>query len=285
MILFALGVILFLTGIVLRPADPDIRSRWAGVQAIGLFCIGVSLLWLIVSWLTYAARRITGAPPPRFTTILFDLDGTLTDPQEGITNCIRHAIEALGYQAPPPEDLRWCIGPPLRENLKKLLRTEDPALLDKGVALYRERFGEKGMYENALFPDTREALSAIRDMGFKMYIASSKPLVYVRQIVAHFGIDQYFDGIHGSELNGDRVHKEDLIRHILQAESLDPATTLMVGDRELDILGARACGCPSAAVSHGYGTPEELASARPDFLFNSLTELAAFLALTRNAKT
>jgi phosphoglycolate phosphatase len=277
-VLVAVGFVLFIHGAIGRES---VESPFAGIQAIGTIVIGVGILWLVVSWVMHAARRTASGSERGITAVLFDLDGTLTDPQEGIANCIRYAMESLGREPPPAEDLRWCIGPPLRENLKQLLKTDDPSLLDEAVTLYRERFGEKGMYENALVPDAEEALSLIHGMNFRIFIASAKPVVYVRKILAHFGLESYFDGVYGSELNGDRTDKADLIRHVLEAESLDPAETLMVGDREHDVIGARQCGVRCAAVTYGYGTREELHAARPDYLFDSLLEVARFLETMR----
>lgn len=251
------------------------------VRAIGTLLIGIGLLWLAISWAIHAAKRTAGGPQPKFSAVLFDLDGTLTDPQEGICRCLHYALEALGRELPPAVELRWCIGPPLRSNFAQILKTDDPALLDKAVALYRERFGETGMYENALFPEAEEALEIIRELNLKLFIASSKPLVYVEKILAHFNISGYFDGVYGSELNGDRTIKADLIKHLLEKESLDPATTLMVGDREQDILGARACGVRCAAVTYGYGDRKELDAAKPDYIFDSLLDVAKFLEALR----
>jgi len=280
-VLVGLGFILFVVGALGRNGPDPSQSPMAAVQAIGTITIGIGLLWLTISWVMHAARRTAGGPERPISVVLFDLDGTLTDPHEGITNCLRYAMKELGHEPPPAEELRWCIGPPLRENFAHLLDTNDPALLDKAVALYRERFGETGMYENALFSEVEEALGEIRAGGFRMFIASSKPLVYVKKIVEHFGLAGYFDGVYGSELNGDRTDKGDLIRHILEAESLNPSETLMVGDREHDVIGARKCGLRCAAVTYGYGTKEELDAARPDYVFDSLLEIAEFLEAVR----
>jgi phosphoglycolate phosphatase len=281
MLLVALGFILFVIGGLGRSGPDPSQSPMAAVQAIGTILIGIGVLWLTMSRVIQTARRAVGEPERKIVALLFDLDGTLTDPHEGITNCIRYAMQELGHAPPPADELRWCIGPPLRENFARLLDTNDPGLLDKAVSLYRDRFGEKGMYENAMFSDVEEALGDIQACGFRMFVASSKPLVYVRKILSHFDLKKYFDGVYGSELNGDRTDKGDLIRHVLEAESLDPATTLMVGDREHDVIGARKCGVRSAAVTYGYGTRDELDEARPDYLFDSLLEVAKFLEAMR----
>lgn len=190
--------------------------------------------------------------------VLFDLDGTLTDPRVGITGCIRHALSALGRTPPDPDELLWCIGPPLTGNFARLLGTDDPDLVARAVELYRERFGTVGLYENALYPGIPEALAAVRAAGWATYVATSKPRVFARRIVEHFGLVALFDGVYGSELDGTRVDKGDLIAHALREERLAATRTVMVGDREHDAIGARRCGLRVIGVSYGYGTEAEL---------------------------
>ena len=190
--------------------------------------------------------------------VLFDLDGTLTDPKPGITACIRHALGGLGRTPPPAEELLWCIGPPLWQSFATLLDTTDGALIARSVALYRERFGTVGLFENAVYPGIPEAVAAVRAAGFATYVATSKPHVYARRIVAHFGLAALFDGVYGSELDGTRVEKAELIAYALAEERLDPARVVMIGDREHDAIGARRCGVRVIGVSYGYGTEAEL---------------------------
>jgi phosphoglycolate phosphatase len=214
---------------------------------------------------------------PRFPVLLLDLDGTLTDPRVGITRCIQHALRGMGRAAPPEGELLWCIGPPLRESFSKLLDTREAAALDRALALYRERFSVKGMYENAVYPGVPEALTCLRGAGIRLFLATSKPRVYAMEIVRHFALEGSFEAIHGSELDGTRTVKSELIAHILRQEGIAAGDALMVGDREHDILGARACGVRGAAVTYGYGSAEELAHARPDWVFHSPDELARAL--------
>jgi phosphoglycolate phosphatase len=190
--------------------------------------------------------------------VLFDLDGTLTDPKPGITECMRYALTKLGRVAPPPDDLLWCIGPPMPRSFATLLETDDQALIARAMALYRERFGTVGMFENAVYPGIPAAVAAVRGAGFATYVATSKPHVYARQIVAHFGLAPLFDGVYGSELDGTRVEKADLIAHALAEERLDPARVVMIGDRQHDAIGARRCGVRVIGVSYGYGGEAEL---------------------------
>jgi len=190
--------------------------------------------------------------------LLFDLDGTLTDPFEGITKCIAHALVKLGRPAPPHESLRWCIGPPLKNSLAKLLASDDDQLAEKALAIYRERFGSVGLFENEVYKDIPEVLGVLKEMGHTLYVATSKPAVYAERIVNHFGLRGYFRDIYGSELDGTRTDKTSLISHILQKESISSNGTFMIGDRKHDMIAAKANGVSGLGVLWGYGTREEL---------------------------
>jgi phosphoglycolate phosphatase len=217
----------------------------------------------------------------RFTTVLLDLDGTLTDPHVGITRCIQHALKGMGRATPATGELLWCIGPPLRGSFARLMETQDAALLDRALALYRERFSATGMYENAVYPGVPEALRRIGEAGVRMILATSKPRVYAEEIARHFGLREFFAAVHGSELDGTRTVKSELIAYILRCEGLSAGETLMVGDREHDILGARACGVRAAAVTYGYGSAEEIAQARPEYVVGAPDEIATLVARNR----
>ena len=190
--------------------------------------------------------------------ILFDLDGTLTDSYQGITRCFGFALSALGRIAPPQEDLKWCIGPSPKDSFAKLLDTDDEKLIEKALSIYRERFGSVGLFENEVYEGIPETLSALVEKGHMLYVATSKPVVYAKQIIEHFGLQRYFRTIHGSELDGTRSDKTSLISHILQSEGLTSFETLMVGDRKYDMLGAKANGVKGLGVLWGYGTRDEL---------------------------
>lgn len=190
--------------------------------------------------------------------LLFDLDGTLTDPFSGITKCISHALDMLGRQSPPKESLRWCIGPPLTNSFAKLLASDDDTLAEKAVAFYRERFGSVGLFENEVYEGIPEVLEALLENGHTLYVATSKPAVYAVRIVDHFGLHRYFKAIYGSELDGTRSDKTSLISHILKSESIISSDTFMIGDREHDMIGAKANGICGFGVLWGYGTQNEL---------------------------
>lgn len=190
--------------------------------------------------------------------VLFDLDGTLTDPKPGIAACIRHALRGLGRIPPDVDRLEWCIGPPLRRSFARLLETDDDALLDRAIALYRKRFGTIGLFENAVYPGVADAVDEVRRAGFATFVATSKPHVYATRIVSHFGLAPLFDAVYGSELDGTRVDKGDLIAHAIADRRLESARAVMIGDREHDIIGAKRCGIRAIGVTYGYGTEAEL---------------------------
>ena len=193
-----------------------------------------------------------------YVVVFFDLDGTLTDPKLGITGCIRHALAELGMPVPAVEELTWCIGPPLLDSLTTLVGEQHaPAAL----RLYRERFSTVGLYENAVYPGVVELLAALGTQGVRMFVASSKPLVYVRRIVAHFGLADHFENLYGSELDGTRVDKAELLAYALADAGVPADRATMVGDRHHDIVGAHRNGMRSVGVLYGYGARSELEGA------------------------
>ncbi len=195
--------------------------------------------------------------------ILIDLDGTLTDPKFGITTCIRYAMQKLGRPLADEVDLDWCIGPPLKASLAKLLQSDDEELSEQALALYRERFSTIGLFENKVYPKVAETLEKLQQQGYRLFVATAKPTIFAEQILAHFDLAKYFIKIYGSELTGERTNKADLIAYILENEIIIPQATVMIGDREFDIIAARHNGLKSIAVSYGYGTQDELQQAQP----------------------
>ncbi len=199
-------------------------------------------------------------------TILFDLDGTLTDPKPGITRCIQYALSELGYIPPEAEELHWCIGPPLKDSFSQLLKTSDKALVEKALSLYRSRFSTIGLFENLLYPQIVETLKAIRFAGYKTFVATSKPHVYATRIIEYFSLSLLFDGVYGSELDGTRSAKADLIAHILLTENLSHSSVVMIGDRQHDMIGAKRNHLAAIGVTYGYGTEEELKTHGADLI-------------------
>jgi phosphoglycolate phosphatase len=207
------------------------------------------------------------------TTLLLDLDGTLTDPTEGITNCLAHALREMGAHVPTREHLAGTIGPPLRDAFKQFLRTENSADIERAVTLYRERFAPIGIFENTVYDGVDAALAALHAQGTKLILATSKPHVFATRILEYFALDRYFFAIHGSELDGTRDVKSDLIAHIVAAHDLSPDSALMIGDRAVDITGARANGMAGIGVLWGFGSREELMAAAPTALLATPAEL------------
>ena len=203
-------------------------------------------------------------------TFLFDLDGTLTDSQEGITNCLMYALQELGApHIPAREELRGLIGMTLKECFCSLLGTDDETRTSQAVALYRRRFATEGKFENRVYPGIPEALEQLRTRQVRMYIATSKTIGFTREILDHFGLTPYFDGIYGSTLDGRLENKSELIAHIIEQEHLDASTAVMIGDRRYDILGGKSNGTATAGVAWGYGTLDELRQAGADRILNA----------------
>jgi phosphoglycolate phosphatase len=197
------------------------------------------------------------------STILFDLDGTLTDPFEGITRSIQYALDKMSAVVPEADDLRWCIGPSLWDSFKVLLGTDNKTELDRAVAFYRERYTVTGLFENAVVDGIPEILEELGTSGYQMHVCTSKPRVHAEKIVEHFKLVSHFGKVYGSELDGTRSAKTELISHILVEEGLDPSDAIMIGDRKHDLVGANANEVASIGVLWGYGSREELEQERP----------------------
>lgn len=206
--------------------------------------------------------------------ILIDLDGTLTDPKVGITTSARYGLEKIGHPISDEINIDWIIGPPLKASLAKILNVEaDHVLAEQALMGYRERFAVKGLYENHVFEGVAETLAELKRRGYRLFVATAKPTVYAKQILEHFDLAQYFTDIYGSELNGDRTNKAELIQYILEQQKLQADQCLMVGDREHDIFGARQNGIDTIAVNYGYGSQEELALAQPKYQIDRFNQL------------
>lgn len=191
--------------------------------------------------------------------IFFDLDGTLTDPKPGITRSIQYALQRLDLPVPSQDDLTWCIGPPLRTSFVTMLGGEDRA--DLAVSLYRERFGDVGLYENSVYPDIEHILAALKQSHGRLFVATSKAHVFADRIIDHFRLRDYFEHVFGAELDGTRADKSDLLAYALENTSVDPRRALMIGDRSHDIVGAKNNGMHAIGVLYGYGSERELVEA------------------------
>jgi phosphoglycolate phosphatase len=205
--------------------------------------------------------------------LLFDLDGTLTDPSPGITACLLHAVRALGHAAPPALEMRRFIGPPLRKVFAEILGTEDVGRVEEAVTIYRERFSTLGLYENAVYPGLTGVLAELRGDGFELRVVTSKAHVYADRIIDHFGLREFFPRVYGAELSGERSTKAELIAHVLASEAVQPRSCCMIGDRLHDVEGAQAHGMRALGVTWGYGSRAELETAGADLVIDALEEL------------
>jgi phosphoglycolate phosphatase len=208
-------------------------------------------------------------------TLIFDLDGTLTDPRLGIIRCLLHALAESGVDA-PAGDLTRFIGPPLLDTLTTLTGSVERG--EAALAAYRREYAAGGLLENELYPGIEAALELIAGRAPALFVATSKPRVFAERIVAHFGLDAHFASVYGPELTGERSNKADLLRHVLDRERLRPADVVMIGDREHDVIAARANGVRSIGVTWGFGSREELERAGAHVIVDSPEELAAWYA-------
>jgi phosphoglycolate phosphatase len=201
------------------------------------------------------------------TAVCFDLDGTLTDPMDGITRCIQHALTGMNLPSPTQTELSRYIGPPLRQTFAHLLGEENSAArVEQAVQLYRERFATIGLYENIVYPGVREMLESLSSASLRLYIATSKPRIYAEQILKHFELTDGFLRVYGSGLDGTHDNKSELLAFLLQEERIAPKEALMVGDRRQDILAAQWNSVRSVGVTYGYGSVGELQEAGADIL-------------------
>lgn len=209
--------------------------------------------------------------------ILFDLDGTLTDPGEGITNSVIYALERFGIHGKTRADLECFIGPPLDESFMKYFgMTRDEAV--KAIEVYREYFRPKGMFENKVYVGIPELLAKLKSAGKTVALATSKPGVFADGILEHFGLMKYFDLTVGSELDGRRIKKADVVACVLDGLGvIDKSEAVMIGDRFHDIDGGRENGLETVGVLYGYGSREELENAGADMIAASVAELAKIL--------
>lgn len=212
--------------------------------------------------------------------VFFDLDGTLTDPFEGIARCMEHALAGMGVAAaPPPEAMRAFIGPPLRRTLASLLGpSAGDAEVERALGIFRERFGTVGLFENTPYAGIDAALDAVRADGHTLAVATAKPRVFAERILTHFDLAARFDGIYGAELDGRFDDKGDLLAHALGERGVATREALMIGDRRDDVLAARRNGVRVIGVLWGYGSREELLDAGADALCATPAELRTAIA-------
>jgi phosphoglycolate phosphatase len=212
-------------------------------------------------------------------TLIFDLDGTLTDPREGIARSYDYALRRLGLPTPPLQELERHIGPPLRQAFAILLDTDVPERIEHAVSLYREHFSEKGLYENTPYAGVHALLAQLVAAGHRLFVCTSKAQVYAERILAHFALAGHFAGVYGPGLDGHPADKADLLATLIAREALEPAQAVMIGDRKHDILAARRNGTRGLGMLHGFGDRAELEAAGADLICADLADIPA--ALTR----
>jgi len=210
--------------------------------------------------------------------LLFDLDGTLTDPKPGIVGSIRFALTQLKIDCPGDDELAKYIGPPLRATFSTLLGMAESERIEEAMVFFRQRFADTGLFENQVYAGVRTMLERTGQAVAGMYVATSKPAVYAERIVNHFGLEEYFRKVYGSELDGRFDDKAELLAHLLASEQIAPDTAVMIGDRAVDVCAAKANGVRSVGVLWGYGTEKELVDAGADILCRTPRELARHLS-------
>lgn len=213
----------------------------------------------------------------KYKVILFDLDGTLSDPKVGITKSVQYALQKMNIVEPDIDKLECFIGPPLQVSFAEYYDFDEKNT-QKAIELYRERFKEMGMFENELYSNIALLLKSLKEQQFTLVVATSKPTVFAEQILKYFNIDQYFELIVGSNLDGTRASKTEIIQYILDKyQEHKLSDFIMIGDRKHDIIGANNTGINSIGVTYGYGSFEELSHSNPTHIVKSVSQLKDIL--------
>jgi phosphoglycolate phosphatase len=210
--------------------------------------------------------------------IFFDLDGTLTDPMIGITKSVQYALKHFDIVVEDLNELCPFIGPPLKESFMVFYGlTEQEA--EVAIAKYRERFSETGLFENKVYQGISEVLENLKQQGKTLMVATSKPTVFAERILAHFNLDHYFDFVGGSNLDGSRTKKSEVIEFVLRENNItDVSEVIMIGDRKHDMIGAEENGMDAIGVLYGYGNFEELSDAGAKYIVKEVKELVEIIA-------
>ncbi len=209
----------------------------------------------------------------KYRTVIFDLDGTISDPFEGIFKCVSHALTVYDYEPVAPERVRCLIGPPLNEIFETLLGPQTRSRMLELVEAYRDRYARIGFAENVLYEDVATVIRQLAGSGVRMGVCTSKRADYAAKIVARFGLAPFFEFIDGGDID---VHKVTQIRKLV-ANGIDAGSAVMIGDRAVDILAAAGNGVDAIGVTWGFGSREELDGARPSQVVDSAPELLELL--------
>jgi phosphoglycolate phosphatase len=202
--------------------------------------------------------------------LVFDLDGTLTDPAEGIVKCLNYALSEHGYGVRQADELTRYIGPPLDESFRLLLQLRESEAVDNLIATYRVRYARVGYSENVLYDGILEALKELRAAGFTLGVCTSKRVDFAEQILELFSLRQYFEFVHGGEVG---VSKDQQLAELMEQGHVDQNST-MIGDRRFDVAAAKSNGLRSAGVLYGYGALKELEAAAPDWFIPTPRDIA-----------
>ncbi len=210
-----------------------------------------------------------------FDTLLFDLDGTLTDSTEGIVRCLEYALERMGFDI--PEDTNKFLGPPLYRSFAEFCGMNEEQV-NEAVRIFRERYSTVGLFENRVYEGVPEMLKRLRDGGKRIMVATSKPEVYAMRIFDRFGLSQFFEIVGGANINGTRNDKDEVIEYVLEKAGIsDRSSVLMIGDRRQDVLGAHKTGLKCMGILWGFGSIEELTEAGADFIAETPVKAADML--------
>lgn len=213
-----------------------------------------------------------------YVYVLFDLDGTLTDHGIGITNSVIYALKKYGIEVTDRHELYKFIGPPLTESFEVYYGFSNEEA-KRAVEYYREYFQDKGMFENLVYDGIEDLLQTLKDEGRKLIVATSKPGVFAEKILDHFKLSQYFTGIVGSNLDGTRVKKYEVIKYVLDNYNItDLSKAIMIGDREHDVIGAKEAGLKCIGVLFGYGSQDELEKAGAHYIAETVGDIGKIIA-------
>lgn len=215
--------------------------------------------------------------------VLFDLDGTLTDPFLGITRSVAYSLKSFGIEVDDLETLKPFIGPPLDVSFREYYHM-DEAQSWEAVEKYREYFSKKGLFENKVYEGMEDFLQSLLNMDMKLYVCTSKPEVFAKEILDHFSLTPYFTGIYGATLDGSLKNKGDVIAHCIKQEQLNIQDCMMVGDRQHDIVGAHQNQIPCIGVLYGYGSLEEFQEYHCDYIAKDLIELKKIIEEWKDVK-
>ncbi|KZD28373.1 MULTISPECIES: HAD family hydrolase [Bacillus] len=211
-----------------------------------------------------------------YTTFLFDLDGTLTDPKEGIINAVLYVLEKMGIEEVNISELDSFIGPPIQQSFADRYNMNEIEV-ERAVFYFREYLKQSGLLENKVYDGIGALLQELKDAGNRLFVATSKPTVFAKQVIEHFQLTSFFEEIVGSNLDGTRIKKEEIIAHILQTnEELQKEEMVMIGDRKHDVIGANSNGIASIGVLYGYGNENELSDAGAIHIVKDVEELQRF---------